>query len=109
MPSYPTSYPNQDHITIYKELCDTTHPYAKINSIALKDAINNLTPSELTMWLELANRPNQATLWLSNQYFFSGYNMSRATYFRAKAGLIEKGYLVEISPHNYAFYERPQD
>lgn len=103
------SYPNQDHITIYKELCDTTHPYAKINSAALKDAINELTPSELTLWLELANHPHKDTWWLSNQYFFNEYAMARATYFKAKAGLIEKGYLVEVSPHNYAFYEQPQD
>ena len=103
------TYPNQDHLTIYKELCDKNHPYAMYNTDAETDAINNLTHSELILWLDCANHPDKSSWWLSNQYFLNKYNMSRATYFRAKAGLIEKGYLVEVSPHNYAFYERPQD
>lgn len=100
------SYPNQKKVTVSKEPCDARNVYAKINIKALQQAMCQLKPSELKLWLYLSRNINGRVFDLS-QVDCECYGLKKDAYHDAVNGLIEKNYLQKSIGNNYAFIEMP--
>lgn len=101
------TYPNQQKIKIEKEKCDTQNLYTKINLRALDKVSCDLKGEAFKMWLYLAKNQDNYILALSKKDCIQWGIGSESSYKRAKAELIQKGYLIEISPNNFIFREIP--
>lgn len=110
------SNPNQRKITVNKELTDNENKenyYAKINLIALKNAMNTLTANALQLWLYFSKNQNDYTFYLSKVDFFNWSSIkSPTTYTKIFKELVNYNYLIPIDienpePKKYNFYEIP--
>lgn len=90
------------------EPCDKKNPYATFNLDALVKATNNLSMSAFQMWLYLSKNRGYYIPELTPQAL-EAWGMSRASFFRAKSELIEKGYLTAgfNGPNSLIFSQVP--
>lgn len=110
------SNPNQRKITINKEKTDDKaieNYYAKINLIALQQAMSTLTPKAFELWIYFSKNIDNHCFYLSKVDFLNWANVKATSYYSAFNELEEKGYLVAIDkekadPTNYNFYEIPK-
>lgn len=112
------SNPNQRTITVNKEPTNDVEEknyYAKINLLALKNAMHTLTPKAFELWLYFSKNRHKHTFYLSKVDFFSWSNIkSPTTYSNAFKELVNCNYLIPIDkenkePKKYNFYEVPQE
>lgn len=113
MPNY-NSNPNQRSINIHKEVTNDDvkeNYYAKINLIALKHAMSELTPKAFELWMYLSKNRDNHFMWLSKVDFLSWSNVGVTSYYLAFNELKDKGYLVskENCDNQYDFYEVPKE
>ena len=106
------SNPNQRHITIAKELCDTQNLYAKINLSALQHAMHTLTPKAFELWIYFSKNQDGHKFYLSKVDFLNWSNVSASSYKNAFDELKDRGYLIPIDkekaePLQWNFYEVP--
>lgn len=109
------SNPNQRIVTVNKEITDQENYYAKINLLALKNAMHTLTPSAFELWLYFSKNQDKHKIYLSKVDFFSWSNIkSNTTYSKAFKELVNCNYLIaidkeKVEPKRYNFYEVPQE
>lgn len=99
---------NQKTVKIQKELCDTQHLYAPINLDALQSAMIDLKGESFKMWIYLSKNRSGYEFALSRVDAIKWGIGSSSSYDRAIAELRAKGYLVEVSPNHFEFYEKPK-
>lgn len=112
-----SSNPNQRTVTVNKELCDDKHVnnyYAKINLVALKEAMHSLTPKAFELWLYFSKNQDKHSFYLSKVDFLNWCNIGKTSYYNAFNELVEGNYLIPIDkesqePKKYNFYEIPRD
>lgn len=103
------SVPNQFLITI-KKTPVTGSTYLQIKKDEWIAASRVLTPSGFQLFLYLANIQNGYKDWeLSKVAVSKEFGFSGKTYDRAKANLIEHGYLVPVDSVHYDFFTSPKD
>jgi len=110
------SNPNQRKIKVNKEKTDDkaiANRYARINLIALKNAMSTLTPKAFELWIYFSKNADEHCFYLSKVDFLNWANVKATSYYSAFNELEEKGYLVAIDnekadPTNYNFYEIPK-
>lgn len=111
------SNPNQRYIKINKELCDNKSAdnyYARINLIALQEAMHYLTPKAFELWIYFAKNLDKHTFYLSKVDFLSWSNIGKTSYYNAFNELVSNNYLIPIDkeskePKKYNFYEIPKE
>lgn len=104
------SNPNQRKITVNKELTndeDVKNYYAKINLIALKNAMHSLTPKAFELWIYLAKNQDRHTFYLSKVDFLNWGNVKAKSYYNAFDELVACDYLIPFDNNKYNFYEMP--
>lgn len=74
----------------------------------IREAANELKPGTLKLYLYLIENIDGFDFWLSPADVMAKYKISKSTYDRAKAELIEKGYLVETKGKLH-FYANKED
>ena len=97
------SFPNQKRIRVRKSAAG---PFLQINLEDLAQATQLLNYSELKLYLYIAGNKKDYVFDLSPQDFLSHFPMSRSSYSKAVAALIEKGFLVEMGDSFYDFYSQ---
>ena len=111
------SNPNQRYIKVNKELCDDkdiNNYYAKINLVALKEAMHSLTPKAFELWLYFSKNQDKHSFYLSKVDFFNWSNVASTSYYNAFKELVKGNYLIPIDtesqePKKYNFYEIPRE
>lgn len=111
------SNPNQKRICVNKATCNdysTSNYYAKINLIALKNAMSSLSPKAFELWIYFSKNRDKHNFYLSKVDFLNWSNISSSSYYTAFKELVEKKYLIaidsnNIEPKNYNFFEIPQE
>ena len=99
------SFPNQKRIRVKKSAAG---PFLQINLEDLAQATQLLNFSEFKLYLYIAGNKKDYVFDLSPQDFLSHFPMSRSSYTKAVAALIEKGYLVKAGENFYDFYSQPR-
>lgn len=112
MPDY-NSNPNQRSITTHKEKTDNNcvdNYYAKINLIALQNAMSTLTPKAFELWIYFSKNQDNHFFWLSKVDFLKWSSVKENSYFSGFKELERLGYLVEKEKgsNQYDFYEIPK-
>lgn len=74
----------------------------------IREAANELKPGTLKLYLYLVENIDGFDFWLSPADVMAKYKISKSTYDRAKAELVEKGYLVETKGKLH-FYANKED
>lgn len=100
------SYPNQNKVHINKRHWEGH--YLMIGFEEIQQAANELTHSGLKLYLYLAQNKDDYEFWLSPKDVMSHYKMSESSFNRAKAELIDKGYLVKEG-NTYQFFAHSDD
>lgn len=97
--------PNQKQISItFKQPCDKTHLYAKINLYALSCAMQDLkTQSAIKVWLYFAKNQRFYNFWLSSSDGAQQCGLSVNAFQFGVRILIKHGYLVQ-NPDNRVLY-----
>lgn len=100
-------YPNQFTIIFgNKMLADKTHPYTLMNSVALQNAMNDLKPAGLKMWLYLVTLMDEKDYGLSPKAC-QDWGIKKDSYYTGKDELIEKGYLRQVGSSKFQFDYQP--
>lgn len=99
-----TTYPNQRKIIISKGQHKTT---VNIDRDALYAACQDLSSSELRLWIYLADNQDEFELYLYTNQIEKKVGMKKGAYHRAFDKLIEKSYIVpnENSKNVFKFYQ----
>lgn len=84
------SYPNQNEISIIKRKWER---YLMVGIDEIREASCELSNGALKLYLYLCENVDGYVFWLSPKDVQAKYNMSKSTFDRAKAELIQKGYL----------------
>ena len=104
----PAKYPNQKHITVFKEPCSSKNIYAMINIEAMKNAAQQLKPAAFKLWMYFAKNQQHYELDLSSKVVESEFGMKKDMYDNAVHELIDKGFLIlQQGKTIYHFYELP--
>ena len=104
----PAKYPNQKHITVFKEPCSSKNIYAMINIEAMKNAAQQLKPAAFKLWMYFAKNQQHYELDLSSKGVESEFGMKKDMYDNAVHELIDKGFLIlQQGKTIYHFYELP--
>lgn len=108
------SNPNQRYIKVNKETTDKDNYYAKINLIALKEAMHSLTPKAFELWLYFSKNQDKHSFYLSKVDFLTWSNIASTSYYNAFNELIKGNYLIPIDkenkePKKFEFYEIPRE
>lgn len=104
----PAKYPNQKHITVFKEPCSSKNIYAMINIEAMKNAAQQLKPAAFKLWMYFAKNQQHYELDLSSKVVESEFGMKKDMYDNAVHELIDKGFLLlQQGKTIYHFYELP--
>ena len=111
------SNPNQKRIAVNKEKCDDTsidNYYAKVNLIALKNAMHTLSLKAFELWIYFAKNMDKHTFYLSKVDFLNWSNVKGTSYYNAFKELQDNNYLIPIDkesaePKNFNFYEIPKE
>ena len=104
----PVKYPNQKHITVFKEPCSSKNIYAMINIEAMKNAAQQLKPAAFKLWMYFAKNQQHYELDLSSKVVESEFGMKKDMYDNAVHELIDKGFLIlQQGKTIYHFYELP--
>ena len=69
--------------------------YMKIDVDGMKSAANELSHGGFKLYLYLSEGEDGEESWLNPKDFMQAYHCSKSTYDRAKAELIEKGYIYQ--------------
>ena len=96
------SVENQKIIRIKKTEVDRN--FLKLSKVEMYEAMRELTGSELKLYLYLAANKVDYQLELSRSYLIEQGITSNGSYDRAVKGLIEKHYLVPLSPGSNVYY-----
>ena len=100
--------PNQKTVAVNKEKCDKNNLYMCLNIDALQNAMKDLTPAQLKVWMYFAKNQNNYVFELSSVAVCGFCNISDKTYRDAVKTLVEKRYLVKREDSKmYDFYEIP--
>lgn len=99
------SFPNQKKIRVKKSAAG---PFLQINLEDLAQATQNLNFSEFKLYLYIAGNRKDYVFDLSPQDFLERFPMSRSSYTKAVAALIEKRYLIAAGENFYDFYSQPK-
>lgn len=81
--------------------------FSSITNFDAEEAYINLTFCEHKLWHYLAKNTNGNDWGVSSKYLREHYALDRKSYWRAYKGLIDKGYIVEISDIEFNFYAHP--
>lgn len=111
------SNPNQKNITVNKAPTndiDEKNFYAKINLLALKNAMHDLTPKAFELWIYFSKNQDKYKFYLSKVDFLSWANIKSSSYSNGIAELVEKKYLIpkdkeNPEPKTFDFFEIPRD
>ena len=108
MPNNIKTVPNQKVVTIKKETCSKTNPYAMVNLYAMKKAMNSLTNAEFEIWMYFAKNQNNYEFALSPEDAES-WHIARTTLKRTIHRFIELKYLTQDRPdsNRFTFHEIP--
>ena len=102
--------PNQKKIgNTIKEPCNKEHIFTKINIAALNNAMVDLKPSTVKVWLYFAKNQEGYSFELSSVAVCSFCNICDKTYKDSIKELVEKRYLVQREKKVFDFYELPQE
>lgn len=86
---------------------DKNHLYATINLDAMNQAMNILRGEHFKLWLYL-NKNQEGYEFDLSQKACEAWGIKKDTYHKAKASLVEAGYLVSSDGSHFQFYEFPQ-
>ena len=86
---------------------DKNHLYTTINLDAMNQAMNTLRGEHFKLWLYL-NKNQEGYEFDLSQKACEAWGLKKDTYHKAKASLVEAGYLVPIDDTTLQFYEFPQ-
>lgn len=108
------SNPNQRYVTVNKEATDKDNYYAKINLVALQNAMHSLTPKAFELWQYFSKNQDKHSFYLSKVDFLSWSNIKSTSYYNAFEELVKGNYLIPIDkespePKKYNFYEIPRE
>jgi hypothetical protein len=81
--------------------------FSSITNFDVEQAYTDLTFCEHKLWHYLAKNNNDHDWNVSSKYLREHYALDRKSYWRAYKGLIDKGYIVEISDVEFNFYAHP--
>lgn len=81
--------------------------FSSISNSDVESAYVNLTFCEHKLWHFLAKNSDNKDWDVSSKYLRDNYALDRKGYWRAYKGLIDKGYIVEISDVEFNFYAHP--
>lgn len=99
------SVPNQKHITVNKEKCNSDNLYAAINLNAMNNAAIALDAGAFKLWCYFAKNQNQYSFELSSKAVERDFGIKIKQYNNAIKELTDKGYLVNTKGNNYIFNE----
>lgn len=106
------SVPNQDIVTVNKELCDKNHIYSTINNRAACLAMKDLTPAQFQVWYYFAKNQAGYTFAVSPAAALDECGIKKDTFQKAKQVLKDKGYLIENlakGKNHWIFKEIPEE
>lgn len=108
------SNPNQRYIKVNKETTDQDNYYAKINLVALKEAMHSLTPKAFELWVYFSKNQDKHSFYLSKVDFLNWSNIASTSYYNAFNELVKGNYLIPIDkenkePKKFEFYEIPRE
>lgn len=95
-------------VSINKTKFNQSDPYSIINIAANRGALETLTRSAYCLYMYFMQNQDGFTLKLRRTHAMNITNLSKSSYHRAMAELIEKGYLIDCGD-GYEFYECPDD
>ena len=95
-------------VSINKTESNQSDPYSIINIAANRVALETLTKSAYCLYMYFMQNQDGFTLKLRRSHAMNITNLSKSSYHRAMAELIEKGYLIDCGD-GYEFYECPDD
>lgn len=106
-------YPNQRYILIKAEGIEnakiTGKSFLGIYKDTWYEAVKDLGAHPFILYLYLASNKYNYNLELSQVAVENATGLPRSSYYKYFHVLVEKGYLVETSPHHYNFYDKPQE
>lgn len=100
------AYTNQRVAHIHKGQL-IPNQFSSIANDDTEQAYADLTYCEHKLWHYLAKNNNNYDWNVSSSYLYDHYGLDRKSYWRAYKGLINKGYIVEISSVEFNFYAHP--
>ena len=95
-------------VTVNKTESDQSNPYCIVNIAANRGALETLTKSAYCLYMYFMQNQDGFTLKLRRNHAMSVANLSKSSYHRAMAELIEKGYIIDCGD-GYEFYEEPEE
>ena len=95
-------------VSINKTESDQSNPYCIVNIAANREALKTLTKSAYCLYMYFVQNQPGFTLTLRRTHAMDITNLSKSSYHRAIAELIERGYLIDCGD-GYEFYEDPAD
>ena len=95
-------------VSINKTESDQSNPYCIVNIAANRGALKTLTKSAYCRYMYFVQNQPGFTLNLRRTHAMDITNLSKSSYHRAMAELIERGYLIDCGD-GYEFYEDPAD
>ena len=100
------SHPNQRKITVKKESIKDGD-FLTLNRLSFEKALCDLTHGALRLYLYLSGNADNFEFWLSKSHLCNTTGLSRSSYKRAFAELMQKGYIIGNN-NSYIFYESPR-
>jgi hypothetical protein len=100
-------YPNQLKITIKRTPASNYPPFTQVSQEVSEAAMRDLKGSGFKLWYYLCGNCQGFELDLSKAHYCKVTGESESSYRRAKAELMEKGYLVQKEACFYEFIESP--
>lgn len=102
------SFPNQRKITVKTTGTDNSKGYLQIDKQIWYNAVKDLGAHAFVLYLYFASNRYDYHFELSQVAIANATGMARSTYYKNFNELVAKGYLVEVSPNHYYFYDKPQ-
>ena len=102
------SFPNQRIITVKTTGTDNSKGYLQIDKQIWYNAVKDLGAHAFILYLYFASNKYDYQIELSQVAVANATGMARSTYYKNFNELVAKGYLVEVSPNHYYFYDKPQ-
>lgn len=106
-------YKNQRYVMIkiegVEKAKESERPFLGIYKDTWYNAVKDLEPHAFVLYLYLASNKYDFNLELSQVAVENATGLAKSTYYKSFNKLVEKGYLIETSPHHYNFYDKPHN
>lgn len=93
-------------VTAHKEPCDENHPYATINTEAMRKAAQNLNRGAFKLWMYFAKTPKGRSMVLSLDDA-ANWGFKAESFYEAMDELTKRKYIRDLGRDVFIFYENP--